>query len=277
MTGGKGSSCMWLGTDTGSVCQVQLTTPHHIPCATPIIATVVSLGLQHSHRPSGVPHFAASQNVFPSPKALPPAPHPSPAHFWSPVIEQSTARLMPSKAGSIKDAISTKQQADSTHRQQPTEERSSSTVRLKRVSPFSQVLERWDAHTHALHHPKTGAAVHSITASAGSPAIPQPALSYQVEDSHRLPEAGPCQLAHDGPVQHILTANDRVVTSGGVGAKCTLREWSCLGKLTASHKTCEKGTAAIHPEAPLSETPCPCCACLPSSHLLQLAYKFSLL
>lgn len=226
---------MWLGSDSGSVCQVQLTTPRHTPHATPIITTVISLGPHGSHTPSQALKLAAWQLDASSLKALPCTAQSPPASSRVPGTGQSRASLVPSTTGSIKPAG--EQHTITSRQQPPAAEISSSVADLRPVSPFSRVPENLDAH--ALHQPKTNVAALSTSASSCSPAS---SLLIKALDRHRLPEQGACQLAHDGPVQHILIAKDRVVTCGG--AKCILREWSFLGKLDATHRTCAKGTAA---------------------------------
>ena len=247
MAEGRGSSSMWVGTETGSVCQLQLTTPCHPSNAPPIIATVVRLGLHSPHRSSEVSEAAVSQEtISPLLRDVLQPPHPSLASPCAPGIQQSTVGLVPSKASSVK-AVG-KQQLDSSSQHLLAAGRSRSAVNLRRISPFGRVHEPLDAHTHALHQLKSGVAMHSFTASSGSAAVCPSAVADQVKDSHKLSKMGASQLAHDGPVHHILTAKDRVVTSGGVGAKWTLREWSLLGKPISSHKACEKGIAATAPD-----------------------------
>ena len=121
---------------------------------------------------------------------------------------------------------------------------------LKRVSPSSQALEALDSRTDALAQSKSDVAAHGITANASGLTTRQLTVAHQLNVRHTLPAMVPSQLAHDGPVLHILVLKDREVTSGGVRARWTLREWSVLGKLIASHKACNKGIPAV-------EQPCP--------------------
>lgn len=99
--------------------------------------------------------------------------------------QQGTAYLPSVKTRLFKAQASF--ETDSTSQQQLTAKRPSSNVRLMHTPPTYQAL---GPPSHVSYSPSNDAAVHSINASTGSAAIRQPAVAYQVKNSHKLSGMG---------------------------------------------------------------------------------------
>ena len=188
---------------------------------------------------------------------MPPTPHASPASLeLAPAKHSHTPfRSHLSDLEPAKSTASPSHQPNSSTRLQQAAR--SQPIDLQRMSPFVRTHRPFDQDKCFLNQPqrsqeqgRTAASRHQsgLISAFGSSARHFPSPSHDASHRHshqQVHQAGAGKFAHNGPVHHILVVKDRVVTNGGIGMRCNLREWSFLGKLIASHEACNTGDCLV--------------------------------
>ena len=223
--------CMWLGTVRGSVFRAQIDTPQHSSNGKAVIKVIARLYGDSS--PESLDMYDSQQR------------HAAAMPFLQPVSAELThALLKPSNQPSTLPGFCPGSSSHSSHSQQhPFAAGRPAPVNLSRISPFAK--GRWPTSAHACtlsqsEHTQQQQNTAAGTQSAGTiPAFGRPASIAKQRLS--LPATEACQLAHIGPVHHILIAKERVATHGGVRSEALVKEWSLDGALIAKHGACQRG------------------------------------
>ena len=236
MTNGHVPGSMWLGTNQGSVCQVQLCSSviSQQHKAKPSIGVLTRLGCchdaaavqsgrpNHSPFPAKSPHpHAVADSIVPFGKA------PGSCHADVDGASQQLCTGCPHPAEPAHSSFSsTAGRSKAVHGQQQGWSSNTGPAKLQQselISAFSNIASNQRMPLPTLQHPGDNLVhVQSFSDSA---------LSQ------------PVQLAHSGPVHAIVTMSDRVVTLGGACSATVMREWTLEGELIATHTPCKQGSS----------------------------------
>lgn len=227
---------MWLGTNQGSVCQVQFFPPaiSQQHKAKPSIGVLTRLGCCHgaaavqSGRPNHSPVPAKSPHPYPVADGIVPfGKAPGACHADVDGASQQLCPGCPHPAQSPRSS-------------------------LFNTGGCSKVVhgqhQGWGSNTGPvkLQQPELISAFSNI---ASNQRMPLPVLQHAGDNLIQLQSfsdsalSKPVQLAHNGPVHAIVTMSDRVVTLGGAGSATVMREWTLEGELIATHKPCKQGSS----------------------------------
>lgn len=236
MTNGHVPGSMWLGTNQGSVCQVQLCSSaiSQQHKAKPSIGVLTRLGCRH-----GASAFQSGRpNHFPFPAK---SPHPHPVA--DDIVPFGRA---PGSCHANVDGASQQLCAGCPHTVEPAHLSLFNTAGRSKAVHGQQ--QGWGSNTGPakLQQPELISAFSNV---ASNQQMPLPTLQHPGDKLEHLQSfsdsalSKPVQLAHNGPVHAIVTMSDRVVTLGGAGSATVMREWTLEGELTATHRPCKQGAS----------------------------------